>query len=93
MRILIKASGQTLAGGNGFGIDPDAVTSLAKGIIAASVQRAIELEMDLLLAARNGADGAYDADPATNSDAVRSDTISFDDVIEKNIRVGTLVTA
>jgi len=191
LRILIKASGQTLAGGNGFGLDPDAVTSLASEIIAASglaevavvvgggnilrggdsdkfgidrveadnvgmlgtaingvilrgaitsqsdkdvrlmsalpmtsvaepyirlramrhlekgrivvmacgigqpfvttdypsVQRAVELEADLLLAAKNGVDGVYNADPATNPKAVRYDTISFDDVIEKGIRV------
>lgn len=191
MRILIKASGQTLAGDNGFGLDPEAVTSLAQEIIEASeraevavvvgggnilrggdserfgidrveadnvgmlgtaingvilrgaitsqsakdvrlmsalpmtsvaepyirlramrhlekgriivmacgigqpfvttdypsVQRAIELEADLLLAAKNGVDGVYDSDPATNPEAVRYETISFDEVIDKGIRV------
>lgn len=191
MRILIKASGQTLAGGQGFGLDPTAVALLAREIVEASelaevavvvgggnilrggdsdrfgidrveadnvgmlgtaingvilrgaitsqsgkdvrlmsalpmtsvaepyirlramrhlekrrivvmacgigqpfvttdypsVQRAIELEADLLLAAKNGVDGVYDTDPATNAEAIRYDTISFDDVIQKGIRV------
>lgn len=191
MRILIKASGQTLAGGSGFGLDPDSVLTLAREVIAASelaevavvvgggnilrgsdsdvfgidrveadnvgmlgtainavilrgaissqsdkdvrvmsalpmtsvaepyirlrasrhlekgrivvmacgigqpfvttdypsVQRAIELEADMLLAAKNGVDGVYDTDPATNPDATRYESISYDEVIAKNIEV------
>ncbi len=49
--------------------------------------RAIELGADLLLATKTGVDGVYDADPATDPSAVRYDTISFDDVIEKGIQV------
>jgi uridylate kinase len=52
-----------------------------------SVQRAIELEADLLLAAKNGVDGAYDSDPTTNPDAVRYETISYEDVIAKQLSV------
>ncbi len=191
MRILIKASGQTLAGPNGFGLDPVAVNALAKEIAAAnelaevavvvgggnvlrgsdsdkfgidrveadnvgmlgtainavilrgaissqsdadvrvmsalpmtsvaepyirlrairhlekgrivvmacgigqpfvttdypSVQRAVELEADFILAAKNGVDGVYDSDPAKNPDAVRYDRISYDEVIQKGISV------
>ncbi len=191
MRILIKASGQTLAGSAGFGLEPDAVNSLAREIIAASdlaqvavvvgggnilrggdsdrfgvdrveadnvgmlgtainsvilrgaitsqsnkdvrlmsalpmtsvaepyirlramrhlekgrivvmacgigqpfvttdypsVQRAVELEADLLLAAKNGVDGVYDSDPKTDPSAERYDTITFDEAIEKGVRV------
>ncbi len=36
MRILVKASGQTLAGADGFGLDPDAVLALANEIVLAS---------------------------------------------------------
>ena len=36
MRVVIKASGQTLAGHDGFGLDPTAVTALAVEIVAAS---------------------------------------------------------
>lgn len=191
MRILIKASGQTLAGGSGFGLDPESVLTLAREIISASelaevavvvgggnilrgadsevfgidrveadnvgmlgtainavilrgaissqsdkdvrvmsamamtsvaepyirlrasrhlekgrivvmacgigqpfvttdypsVQRAIELECDLLLAAKNGVDGVYDSDPAKNPEAIRYDAISYDQVIQQNIEV------
>lgn len=52
-----------------------------------SVQRAVELEADLLLAAKNGVDGVYDSDPATNPQAVRYDEISYDEVIAKGITV------
>ena len=52
-----------------------------------SVQRAVELEADVLLAAKNGVDGVYDRDPAVDPDAVRYDSISFDEVIERGISV------
>lgn len=52
-----------------------------------SVQRAVELEADVLLAAKNGVDGVYDKDPATNTDATRFDTIGYDEVIKRDIRV------
>lgn len=191
MRILIKASGQTLAGEAGFGLDPVAVNSLAEEISAASelaevavvvgggnilrgsdsaefgidrveadnvgmlgtainalilrgaisaksgkdvrvmsalpmtsvaepfirlralrhlekgkivvmacgigqpfvttdypsVQRAVELNCDLLLAAKNGVDGVYDSDPVTNPEAERYDTVSYETVIQRGIRV------
>lgn len=52
-----------------------------------SVQRAIELEADLLLAAKNGVDGIYDSDPAQNPDAKRFDALTYDEVIERQITV------
>ena len=52
-----------------------------------SVQRAVELEADVLLAAKNGVDGVYDSDPMTNPQARRYETISYDEVIEKGISV------
>lgn len=52
-----------------------------------SVQRAIELDVDLLLAAKNGVDGVYDRDPAKQADATRFTTISYDEVIKRDIRV------
>lgn len=36
MRVLIKASGQSFAGGQGFGIDPVAVGAFADEVVAAS---------------------------------------------------------
>ncbi len=191
MRILIKASGQTLAGEEGFGLDPQSVMALADEIVAASelaevavvvgggnimrggdaeafqidrveadnvgmlgtainavilraaisakterdvrvmsalpmtsvaepyirlramrhlekgaivimacgigqpfvttdypsVQRAIELKADVLLAAKNGVDGVYDSDPKQNPDAKRFDNITHEEVVERGIRV------
>lgn len=52
-----------------------------------SVQRAIEIDADRLLAAKNGIDGVYDADPYSNSDAVRFDTLSFDEAIRRELTV------
>ena len=36
---------------------------------------------------KNGVDGVYDKDPRTNPDAVRYDTITYDDVLAKRLRV------
>lgn len=52
-----------------------------------SVQRAIEIDADRLLAAKNGVDGVHDADPNSNSDAVRFDTLSFDEAIRRGLTV------
>jgi uridylate kinase len=52
-----------------------------------SVQRAVELDADLLIAAKHGVDGVYDADPHANADAKRFDTITHDDVIARGLRV------
>ncbi len=48
--------------------------------------RAIETEADIILLAKN-IDGVYDSDPKTNKDAVKYDTISLRDVIDKNLKV------
>lgn len=52
-----------------------------------SVQRAVELGADKLLAAKYGVDGVYDADPNLNPDAVRFDSLSFDDAIRRELTV------
>ena len=52
-----------------------------------SVQRAVELEADLLLAAKNGVDGVYDRDPMIHVDAVRYESISHDEVIAQGLTV------
>lgn len=48
--------------------------------------RAIEIEADIILLAKN-IDGVYDSDPKTNKDAVKFDTISLREVIDKNLKV------
>jgi uridylate kinase len=51
-----------------------------------SVQRALELRADALLAAKNGIDGIYTADPHRDSAARRYKQINYDTVIQKNLR-------
>jgi uridylate kinase len=48
--------------------------------------RGIEIEADLILKATK-VDGVYSADPEINPDAVKYDTLSFDEVIEKKLAV------
>ena len=52
-----------------------------------SVQRAVALGADKLLAAKYGVDGVYDADPNLNPDAAHFDSLSFDDAIRKELTV------
>lgn len=47
--------------------------------------RACEIEADLLLLAKN-VDGIYDSDPKINKNAKRYDSISYDDIISKNLK-------
>lgn len=52
----------------------------------ASTLRAIELECDVVLKGTK-VDGVYSDDPMKNPDALRYDTISYDEVIGKNLKV------
>ena len=51
-----------------------------------SVQRALELRAEALLAAKNGIDGIYTADPNRDATARRYKQIKYDTVIQKNLR-------
>ncbi|MEE2678338.1 MAG: UMP kinase [Myxococcota bacterium] len=53
----------------------------------AAALRAAELGCEIVLMAKQGVDGVYDADPKTNPDARRYETLSFDEAISKNLRV------
>ena len=70
-RIIICAAGT----GN-----PYFTTDSAAGL------RALELECDALMKGTN-TDGVYDADPKTNPDATKYDEVTFDEVLDKNLRV------
>ena len=48
--------------------------------------RAIEIEADVLIKATK-VDGVYDSDPMTNPDAKRYDTLTYDDVLHKELQV------
>jgi uridylate kinase len=52
-----------------------------------SVQRALELQCDAILAAKHGVDGVYTADPKKHTDAKRYRRLSYDDVISQDLRV------
>jgi uridylate kinase len=53
----------------------------------AGAQRALEIGCQVLLMGKSGVDGVYDADPRTHPDAVRFDTISYDDVLLRGLQV------
>lgn len=49
--------------------------------------RALEIEAEVILMAKRGVDGVYDADPRTNPDATRYESISYLDVISQGLGV------
>jgi uridylate kinase len=51
-----------------------------------SVQRALELRADALLAAKHGIDGIYTSDPRRDPSARQYRQINYDTVIQKNLR-------
>lgn len=53
---------------------------------SAAVLRAIEVEADVILKGTR-VDGIYTADPEKDSDAIKFDHISFDDVLKKGLKV------
>ena len=53
----------------------------------AGAQRALEIGCQVLLMGKSGVDGVYAADPRTHPDAVRFDTISYDDVLLRGLEV------
>lgn len=52
----------------------------------AATLRAIEIGADVILKGTR-VDGIYDSDPEKNADAVKFNSLSFDEVIEKNLKV------
>ncbi|MBA2640833.1 MAG: UMP kinase [Nocardioidaceae bacterium] len=52
-----------------------------------AAQRALEIGCDVLLLAKNGVDGVYDADPRLHADAVKYDAIGYDEALAKGLRV------
>jgi uridylate kinase len=52
-----------------------------------AVQRALELDADALLVAKQGVDGVYDSDPKVNKDAVRYSRLTYDEALAAGLRV------
>jgi len=53
----------------------------------AAALRAAEMGCDIILMAKQGVDGVYDADPRKHPEARRYETLSFDEAIQRNLRV------
>lgn len=53
---------------------------------SAAVLRAIEISADVILKGTR-VDGVYDYDPEKNDNAIQYDTISFSDVLKKNLKI------
>ncbi|HRA47854.1 MAG TPA: UMP kinase [Thermomicrobiales bacterium] len=53
----------------------------------AAALRALELDVDILLMAKNGVDGVYEADPRKDPTARRYEQLSHQEAIERNLRV------
>lgn len=49
--------------------------------------RALEINADAILMAKNGVDGVYDSDPRINKDAKFLKHLTYHDIIEKNLNV------
>ena len=52
-----------------------------------AAQRALEIHADTVLMSKNGVDGVYSADPRTNPDAYRLDTVTFEEALRRGLRV------
>ena len=53
----------------------------------ASALRAAEIHAEIVLMAKSGVDGVYDADPKLDPKAKRYERVGFDEVLQKNLRV------
>ncbi len=49
--------------------------------------RAAEIDADILLMAKNGVDGVYNADPRVDKNATRFETLTFEKVLTENYRI------
>ena len=52
-----------------------------------SAQRAKDKNAEVILMAKSGVDGVYDSDPDDNPDAKRFDELTFDDILNLNLKV------
>jgi len=52
-----------------------------------AVQRALETRCDEVLMGKNGVDGVYTADPNTDPDATRLDTLTYSDALQRGLKV------
>ncbi|MBO7676577.1 MAG: UMP kinase [Erysipelotrichaceae bacterium] len=72
--------GYTLVFGGGVGLPYHSTDT-------GSARRALEIGADVILMAKSGVDGVYDKDPDEYPDAVRFDELSFNDILNLNLKV------
>jgi len=53
----------------------------------AAALRAAEIQAEIILMGKNGVDGVYSADPKLDANAKRYERVSYDEAIQKNLRV------
>ncbi len=53
----------------------------------AAALRANEMSCEAILMGKNGVDGVYDKDPGVHDDAVRYDRVTYDEVLQKHLKV------
>jgi len=53
----------------------------------ASTLRASEMSCQAIFMGKNGVDGVYDKDPREHDDAKRYDTVTYDEVLQQNLKV------
>lgn len=52
-----------------------------------AAQRALEIHANIVLMSKNGVDGVYSADPRVDPNAVKLDTVTFEEALRRNLRV------
>ena len=52
-----------------------------------AAQRALETKCEVVLMGKNGVDGVYSADPRTDPNAYRLDSVTFDEALRRGLRV------
>jgi uridylate kinase len=52
-----------------------------------SIQRALETHCEIVLMGKNGVDGVYDADPRKNSQAKLYKTVTFEEALNKDLKI------
>ncbi|GGF38809.1 UMP kinase [Subtercola lobariae] len=52
-----------------------------------AAQRALEIGADVVLVAKNGVDGVYDADPRTHPEAKKIDRLTYIDALQRELKV------
>jgi uridylate kinase len=52
-----------------------------------AAQRALEIGAQVILMGKQGVDGVYDSDPASNPDAVKFDALTYDEFLTRGLKV------